>query len=280
MRKDWRMPPRTPVPGWGTQRLVPTLPCMAVARTAGWVGTLSGRMGSIVLVETEYGTVVRDRPRGPRGKSALQVESEARLAAASRAFGALTREEGRAWAAYGAELAEAHPRTGRVVGLSAQQAFNRLASKLLQIDPRAALPKAPPAAPFFGDGVRVTVSPSFACERGCRGERGDSRAPDLSTPQPPPLTGVRGGGAGVAFSASSANATGVLTELLLQPLASGHRRTYLERYRTRAFAAFADDARAVTVPCPKGWVAAAVRFVEAATGRTTALVEIGVVLVA
>ena len=198
----------------------------------------------MVFVETAYGTVVREAPARGGAKSALQQAGERRLAAASRAFGALSREEGQAWAAYGATLAEPHPKTGRVVGLSGQQAFNRLASKRLQIDPHAALPKAPPTAPFFGDGLRATVE------------------------------AVPGG---VRFAADAPNREGILTELLLQPLASAHRRTYAERYRTRAFAAFAQGALTTTVPCPNGWTAAAVRFVEAATGRATALVELGVV---
>ena len=216
---------------------------MAVVVTTGWAGPLSGKLGNAVFVRTAHGTVLRERPDGSSGKSPLQLASEARIARASRAFRELTREEGKAWSTFGQTVAEAHPRTGRVVALSGQQAFNRLATKLLQIDPQAVLPHAPPTAPFFGDGLRVTVEA-------------------LSN--------------GIAFASDAANRNGVLTELLLQPLASQHRRTYLQRYRSQAFIHFSGSSLQVAVPCGPGWYAIAVRFVEAASGRATAEIELGV----
>ncbi|RYG17596.1 hypothetical protein EON82_23675, partial [bacterium] len=132
---------------------------MAVMTRSGWAGPLSGKMGNVVVVESAYGTILREAVGRSGEKSPLQIESERRMAKASRAFGSLTREEGQEWAAYGKTLAEPHPKTGRVVGLSGKQAFNRLANKLLQIDLQAELPRTPPTAPFFGDGVRVTIIP-------------------------------------------------------------------------------------------------------------------------
>jgi hypothetical protein len=84
---------------------------------------------------------------------------------------------------------------------------------------------------------------------------------------------------GIVFTADAANREGVLTELLLQPLASQHRRTYARRYRTQASVAYTGTTLDATVPCGPGWYAAAVRFVEASTGRTTAEIELGVVRV-
>jgi hypothetical protein len=241
---------------------------MAIMTAASWAGPLSGKIDDAVLVQSRYGTIVRSMPEKGAPRSPLQTQSEARMAAASRAFGELTREEGQAWAAFGQTLAEAHPKTGRIVGLSAQQAFNRLANKLLQIDAQAVLPRVPPTEPFFGDGVRVTVD-----------------APPPS-PSPSPVessngsnTIPRGDEEGILFSADAANREGVLTELLLQPLASQHRRTYLQRYRTKAFVHFAGTELQATIPCDAGWYAAAIRFVEAATGRSTAEIELGVLKV-
>ena len=218
---------------------------MGFATTRGWAGSLSGEIDGLVLVDSKYGTVMRTAPTWrQRAKSPRQQESEARMARASGAFGNLSRAEAEAWTLFGETLAEPHPRTGVVAPLSGQQAFNRLALRLLMIDPLAEPPREPPRAPFFGDGVRVL---SEAASEGVR------------------------------FRADAPSREGVLCETLLQPLASGLRRTYLERYRTQRFVAFAPGALDLLVPCSPGWQAAAVRFVEASTGRATALVELGVV---
>ena len=78
----------------------------------------------------------------------------------------------------------------------------------------------------------------------------------------------------VGFVSSGANAAGVVTELLVQPLASRHRRTYLERYRHAAYVRF-EGAETVAVPAPEGWTALAYRFVNAETGQVTAIAELG-----
>lgn len=106
---------------------------------------------------------------------------------------------------------------------------------------QAAIPSLPPSEAFLGDSVEVSIA------------------------------AVAGG---VEFTASTANGDGVVTELLLQPLASRHRRTYLRQYRSQRFVAFSAG-ETVLVPCSPGWVACAIRFVRAATGQETALAELG-----
>ncbi len=101
-----------------------------------------------------------------------------------------------------------------------------------------------------------------------------SRPPSIdATGMPTELENV----SGVTFTASAANAPGVLTELLLQPLPSPNRTPERRAYRTRAFVAFTPENLSATVPTGSGPYAAAYRFVDAETGQTTALVTLGTV---
>lgn len=63
--------------------------------------------------------------------------------------------------------------------------------------------------------------------------------------------------------------------MLLQPLASTHRRTYAQRYRSAGFHAFAPG-EPWTLGVGPGFWAVATRFVLVATGEATALIEQGV----
>ncbi len=107
-------------------------------------------------------------------------------------------------------------------------AFATLYGRLLRLDLPAPVPLAPPALPFVGDVVSTSVA---------------------GTPT------------GVEFIATGPKAPGVVTELLIEPLASRNRRTYRERYRHPAF------------------VACAYQFVNSATGQATEIAELGVVRV-
>ena len=138
---------------------------------------------------------------------------------------------------------------GLVTGAPAptgQLVFTRLALRVLQADATAEVPVDPPAAPFGGDAVRVAVSASAD---------------------------------GVAFTASAANAPGVFTELLLQPLASVHRRAYPRNYRSQGFVAFTGAGDSRTVLVSPGTYAVAVRFTLTATGQSTPALSLGVVQV-
>ena len=76
--------------------------------------------------------------------------------------------------------------------------------------------------------------------------------------------------------ADRANAPGVVTEVLLQPLLSVHRRTYLSRYRTAGFFAF-EAGVPIVIPTSARVCAVAVRFVCEATGQAGAVMELGIV---
>ena len=256
--------------------------------TAGVLGgDWSGVSGNAVFVRTARGTVVRDRvtPRDPKTPALREVR--AAQGRAARAWPEMEPEAVARWTAYAAG-----------VGLRPMNAFTNLYKVLLRLDPHAPVPSGPPARPFFGDVIAVEASGSPSSHSGERGsaEGGDAKtcgetplsspprwkgsgdgARDASALSPqPPLSGAKEGEPFVAFSSSGANAPGVVTELLVQPLLSRHRRTYLEKYRHAAYVAFAAG-EVVGVDTPKGWVALAYRFVNAETGQTTALAELGVV---
>ena len=214
---------------------------------------ITGSVGDATFVRTKRGTVVRERAGRQRTQTPAMVAAQERMRRASRAFGGLTREEASAWDRYAATLAAPDPDSGVVAAPSGQQAHNGLATRLLQMDPQAALPRLPPVGAFPGDGVRVS----------------------FSSPPYPPLQHEPLGEGEIRLVADVPNRPGVVTELLAQPLASAVRRTYLRRYRTAAFVAFAPGAMARDLP-KGGPTAYAYRFVEAATGRTTATIEIGV----
>ncbi len=114
--------------------------------------------------------------------------------------------------------------------------------------------------------------------RGATGETSAGNAPGVTfTARGATGETSAGNAPGVTFTASAANAPGVLTELLLQPLPSPNRTPERRAYRTRAFVAFTPENLSATVPTGPGAYAAAYRFVDAATGQTTALVTLGTV---
>ena len=82
------------------------------------------------------------------------------------------------------------------------------------------------------------------------------------------------GSSELVFSASAPSGTGILVEMLAQPLASPHRKAFSRNYRSQGFVEFTADQLSHTVPVKAGWYATAYRFVEAATGRATDLTQL------
>ncbi|MCW5936208.1 MAG: hypothetical protein KIT11_02740 [Fimbriimonadaceae bacterium] len=80
----------------------------------------------------------------------------------------------------------------------------------------------------------------------------------------------------VTFTGNQPNASGVTTELLLQPLASQLRNPQKGGYRSKAFFRFIIGGLSTDVTVPPGYYAAAYRFVKLATGEATELRQIGV----
>ena len=163
------------------------------------------------------------------------------------------------WRIYAQERTAARPPEARTA-TNGWNEYLALGKKLMQIDGMRPLPASPPEGRFLGDLVAFGAEP-YA-------EAGPT----------PTLPSPRGEGSGVRFLASRANDDGVLTEFLLQRLANGGRLPTVRGYRSQGFLRIEEDLR-VEVPARSGWWACATRFVEAATGRTTALVPCGTVFV-
>lgn len=209
------------------------------------VGPISGRLGGVVFSDTPWGMTMRELPERSRRVSGAQAEVRMRMTRAAAAFRGMTLQQAAAWRAYAESLNGDKPQSRKGGGISAQQAFNALTTKLLQIDPEAEIPLTPPSDPFGGDALTFTLA---------------------SAP------------GGVQVTADRPNTPGVVTELLLQRLPSVHCRTYLQRYRTALFTRF-DAGLSVLLPCSPGVWAVGVRFVRASTGQMVAPLELGVVVV-
>ncbi len=110
---------------------------------AGFAGA-SGRVENAVLVRTEGGTVLRERPRQGGTRSNKQLEVGRRMAWINLAWDALSPAQADAWRAF-----------GKAEGRKGYAAFVALESKVLQLHGGAAVPMDPPSLPFLGDLVRV-----------------------------------------------------------------------------------------------------------------------------
>ncbi|HRK22590.1 MAG TPA: hypothetical protein PLX06_12310, partial [Fimbriimonadaceae bacterium] len=134
---------------------------------------------------------------------------------------------------------------GRPVGGIA--AFIELTVKFLQNNPAGTIPLVPPTSEFIGDSITVSASAG---------------------------TGM------VTFTATAPNAAGIMTELLLQPLANAHREPSKNGYRSKQFFNFSAGVLTRNVTVPAGFYAAGYRFVKASTGQATPLVALPVQTVA
>ena len=219
---------------------------MAKARFSVAFDEGSGGFGPYVVARGKSGPVVRRRAVYRRKSTPEQLAQEARLKTVAAAWSVLGAAEARAWAAYAARIEKRDPVSGTAYSPSGYNAFSGLALRLVQMDASAAIPALPPSGRFGGDGVSV----------GCGAATG-----------------------AVRFSASGANAPGVVTELLVQRLANV-RRTPTGQYKSMSFVGFVAGDLSADVPVEAGTYACACRFVERLTGRATGLTPLGVVTVA
>ena len=218
-----------------------------------------------------------------KGRTPGQGRARRRIEGPSAAWATIDERAFQAWKRYSRERTWRNPATGAMVVPKAYSLFVGLATKARQIDPGLELSGfMPPARPFLGDGVLVTVSPSPSGSswRGGRGERREE--PSGPLPLPPLPNEPSGEGVpthpGVTLVASGANAPGTVTEILAQPLVNARRAVYKDKYVSQGFTQFA-GADEVAISLKHGAWALAYRFVERATGQATGLVELGVVTV-
>ena len=220
---------------------------------------MSGVVGDLLFEQRAGGTVAKARPTAPPRRTEGSKAGERRLVWLSAAWNALDEGSFQAWRRFAEASAVRNPATGAWVVPNPYNLFCKYAGRVRQIDPGASLEGfRPPEGPFGGDSLGLTVSTAFR-----------------PLPQPP-LQDEPLGEEALRFSADRANAEGVVTELLTQPLVNARRRVYPDRYVSRGFVAFAGP-ETMEVPCEPGAYACAFRFVRAATGQATAIFELGVV---
>lgn len=214
---------------------------MAKLKTAAFAPGLTGSMSNLAFRETRQGTqmIVRQAGRNPRTPG--QLAARDRMARASRAWVQMTVEQAEAWRSYAASLAT-NPLAAPPVAFNV---FASLAVRALQANPSASIPLNPPPTPFSGDAVAASVS---------------------------------AGPGAVVLHVLSGNAEGVVTEVLVQKVASAHRAAYLEKYRSKGFSSWVAGA-SLSVPVKPGVYAVAIRAVKASTGQSGELMEIGRVVV-
>jgi len=168
------------------------------------------------------------------------LAQQARLKRAAGAYGALTPAQNAAWQTYSKSVF-VNSNNGEDVNPSAYAAFVGLFSKFVQVNPAGTFPANPPALPFGGDNVTVTVT------------RVDGK---------------------ITFTADKANAANVTTELLIQPLRNIFRKP-TPNYTSKAFFTFVTGALSKVLNVPVGAYSVAIRFVNSATGQ-----EVGKVVLA
>jgi len=216
---------------------------MAKAELGVILQSLAGKAGNAVFSRSKEGVILKPRVKGINPNTPAQQAVRANLREAATAFKNFTASQVAAWRNYAANQTKHNSVTGKSYNPTGVNAFTALASKFLQVNPGGTIPTTPPASAFSGDSITVTCS---------------------------------AGTGKVTFAASAANSTDVVTEFLLQPLASPNRKPQKNGYRSRGFFAFTSGTLTHDVTVPPGYFAAAYRFVNSATGQETPLVPIGV----
>ena len=210
---------------------------------------LSGRIGGVVYVRSRQGTLLRSMPASRTGgPTEKEYMGQLQTSWVGDAWGRLDPEAMGRWRRYAELQTAARPPERRTV-TNGWNEYLALGKKLMQIDGIRDLPERPPEGRFLGDLVFFGVEPY-----------------------------AEGKETGVRFLASRPNEAGVLTECLLQRLANGGRLPTARGYRSQGFLQIEEDLR-MEAPAFPGWWACATRFVEASTGRVTALVPCGIVFV-
>lgn len=217
---------------------MPKIKSMAKVRVNPLIGQLSGRIGNIVLVGQADGrTYMRERTRPENPNSLAQQQARTALKRAVASYKALTIEQHQEWGIYAMLQANAPAARQSVV-----QQFMKLAIKFAQVNPEREIPNLPPPQAFGGDSVAILVNAV---------------------------------GGQLFFSSTNKNAEAVVTEILVQKVASLFTRPIAQKYRLQAFWTFNQNTFAM-IKAP-GCYACAVRFVNANTGQAGEILSLGVV---
>ncbi|HZH98168.1 MAG TPA: hypothetical protein VEX38_04290 [Fimbriimonadaceae bacterium] len=207
------------------------------------VSNIRGKVGTNVYSKGRSGPTLRIKAPVKNPKTSAQTGVRGNLRKASKLYEGMTSSQAKAWTEYGDQQSRSNPVTGDQYTLSGINAFTELATKFLQVNPAGTVPMDPPSAEFPGDTVTLTASISSGT---------------------------------ITFTASGANAAGVTTEILLEPLPSRNRQPSVKALRHQVFKAFASGSLTQAVSVPPGFYAAGYRFVKTATGQMTPIVMMGV----
>ena len=214
---------------------------MATVKLPAIMDGYSGKLGTLVFRQTRQGTQMIERVQPKQPNTPAQQASRERLRRVGQAWRGMTVEQAAAWRVYANGLG----RDPRGFRMDPNNVFSRLALRVLQVNPSAPIPLEPPTTPFTGDAIAAQI---------------------VAAPGE------------VVLQVSQGNAPGVVTEVLLQKLASVHRAAYAEKYRSQGFSAWVTGG-VVRVPVKPGVYAVAVRTVRTATGQSGSLMELGRVVV-
>jgi len=219
---------------------------MAKVQLSVLMNDIRGKAGTVVFTESREGLVMKPRvtPENPRTPKQVAVRQAFGRAAAT--FRNLTNMQAQLWQRYADTRNERQPITGRSFTLTAMNAFMRLAIRFQLVNPTGTIPLTPPATEFTGDTITVAATPK---------------------------TGA------VSFTASGANGTNIKTELLLQPLASPHRKPSKNGYRSQGFVQFTSGSLSADVNVTPGWYAPAYTFVNTQTGQEVGVITLPIVQV-
>jgi hypothetical protein len=203
---------------------------------------LRGKDGNVIIMASRNGLVLTPNVTRKKPRTMPQRAIRSYFRKSAKAFEAMTVPQAQAWESYAQTITIVDPITGKSYHPSAINAFVQLGVKFLQLNPSGTLPLTPPSTDFVGDSISISASVE--------------------------VSGY------ITFSASGANTISVTTELLIQKLASPHRKPSQIAYRHAAWKAFTGGSLSIDVPVRPGWYSVGYRFVKASTGQATPLIAL------
>lgn len=247
---------------------------MGKISTSGAFDSFSGSTGDQVVARTRGGLATRSKPKYKYPKIAAVQEGNDRLKAANAAWNEMSIPQSEAWNRYAEGLASRTGFDGTRYKMTGKNALVALTTKFLQANSGQPVPLDPPTGTYIGPDVTIDVGSEPSSSNGSF-RRGGQGGEAVGPPSPAPSSKTNHLKEGVlTFSASGPTGTDTVVELLIQPLLNG-KRSPTQFYKSAAFVTF--DAAHLTraVSLQAGWYAAAYRFVEKATGRSTMMQTLG-----
>lgn len=191
---------------------------------------LHGRFDTRIALRPTIARTPRVFVKPSVGSAHLSQSFQARGKAASAQWRTFTAAEAASWTEY-----------ARLNGFSSPYAsYAPLATKLIQMNPDAVVPRTPPTSDFQGDVLSYKLEPTTE---------------------------------GVQVISNQPNDTDVTTEILIQRIGRIHCQANPRRYVSRKFSDFASLSTELSLR-PGAW-AIAIRYVNTRTGQVVPLQEIG-----